>query len=254
VALPDLIAAYLERAVPADVRGARAVHITQGGEMLKRPGGRPMRFTAVEDFAVDRVAFAWEARFAIAPLLALKVHDGYAAGAGALRVSALGFPVMQQAGATVDLGEAYRYLAELPWVPQAMSANHELSWRQVDARTVAVSTEIRTERLTVQLRFDPTGDIRAVETAARPGQVDGHEVNAGWGGRFSDYAWLGGIRVPTRGEVYWDLTDGRFVYWRGKVTTVELRSEPLRSMRRGGVGIRIAAPRFPAEAAEKRRR
>ena len=107
VALPDLIAAYLERAVPADARDARCVRITQVGEMLKRSGGRPMRFTAVEDFAADRVAFAWEARFAIAPLVTLKVHDGYIAGAGALRVSALGFPVMRQAGATVDVGGAW---------------------------------------------------------------------------------------------------------------------------------------------------
>ena len=89
----------------------------------------------------------------------------------------------------------------------------------------------------MQFHFDSTGDITAVDTAARPGQVDGREVNAGWGGRFSDYAWVGGIRIPTRGEVYWDLPDGRFVYWRGQVTAVELRSELLRPSRRSIVGI-----------------
>jgi hypothetical protein len=34
-----------------------------------------------------------------------------------------------------------------------------------------------------------------------------------WGGRFSDYRELGGIRVPTRAEVRWELPEGPFTYW-----------------------------------------
>jgi hypothetical protein len=30
------------------------------------------------------------------------------------------------------------------------------------------------------------------------------------------------VRVPAGGEAWWDLPEGRFVYWRGRVTGVEL--------------------------------
>jgi hypothetical protein len=35
-----------------------------------------------------------------------------------------------------------------------------------------------------------------------------------WGGEFGDYRALGGMRIPTRATVYWELDQGRFVYWR----------------------------------------
>ena len=42
-----------------------------------------------------------------------------------------------------------------------------------------------------------------------------------WAGSFSDYAELGGIRLPTKAEVRWELEDGPFTYWRGEITAVE---------------------------------
>jgi hypothetical protein len=39
-------------------------------------------------------------------------------------------------------------------------------------------------------------------------------------------ATFGGVRVPARGEAGWDLPEGRFVYWRGRVIGVELLDRP----------------------------
>lgn len=44
-----------------------------------------------------------------------------------------------------------------------------------------------------------------------------------WGGEFRDYAEFDGVRVPTRGDVFWEEPDGRFTYWRGKIESYELR-------------------------------
>lgn len=43
-----------------------------------------------------------------------------------------------------------------------------------------------------------------------------------WAGTYGDYAIVGGVRVPTRGEVRWELPDGPFVYWRGTIASLEL--------------------------------
>jgi hypothetical protein len=189
--------------------------------MFRRPGARAMRFTATERFAVERVAFSWKARFPIAPLVSVKVLDGHAHGSGMLRVRALGFPVQTRSGRDIDAGEACRYLAELPWVPHAMAANHELEWREVDERSVEVIAEVSGERPTVRLEFDDTGDIVRCSADARPRDVDGGSWPTRWGGDLRDYRTLGAIRMPTRAEVYWDLPERRFVYWRGQVTRAD---------------------------------
>jgi hypothetical protein len=43
-----------------------------------------------------------------------------------------------------------------------------------------------------------------------------------WGGDFGDYRDFGGVRAPSFGQAWWDLAEGRFVYWRGAVTALEL--------------------------------
>jgi len=224
--LPAVIERYVDRAVSLDGPLPRQVLIVQTGEMFRRPNARTMRFTATERFAVDRVAFSWEARFRIAPLLSLNVRDGYAHGRGMLNVRALGFSLQTQSGPNIDVGEAYRYLAELPWMPYAIAVNRELEWRQVDDLTVDVATRVRDERATVRIEFDEEGDIVRVFADARPRESDGRSVATRWGGELSQYRTLGGMRMPAYGEVYWDLAEGRFVYWRGQITAAQALAEP----------------------------
>jgi hypothetical protein len=202
------------------------VLITQNGEMLSKPGAKTMPFVAVERFAVDEVAFAWDARLAVAPLVSLKVVDRFSRGRGTLRLRALRLPLQTQSGSDVDLGEAYRYLAELPWVPHAMGANLELAWRDVDEHRVQVSTAVGDGRATVRIEFNAAGDIVRCTADARPGTLAGRSVKMAWGGELSDYDVVGGVRMPTRGEVYWDLPDGRFVYWRAEITSAQALREP----------------------------
>jgi hypothetical protein len=37
---------------------------------------------------------------------------------------------------------------------------------------------------------------------------------------------LSGMRMPTRGEVYWQLPEGRFVYWRSELTSAQALEAP----------------------------
>ena len=180
--------------------------------MWTKPGARPLRFRATEDFAVDRVAFSWQARF----LLALAVVDELDRGAGRLRISLVGTPLRTQAGPEITAGQAMRYLAELAWAPHAVAANPELEWREVDGRCVEVACAVAA----VRWHFDGAGDLVRV-TGRRPFPVGKTFVPRPWGGEFGEYASFAGTRVPTRGEAWWELPEGRFVYWRGRVTAFE---------------------------------
>lgn len=227
--LPGLVRQYLERVLPPCGSVPTRVRVTQAGEMRQKPGGRPLRFTAVEEFAVEEVAFSWRARFPVVGPLAITVIDDYGAGEGKLEARVLGFPIQRQRGRETVIGEALRYLAELPWAPHAMAHNRELEWRELDDASVEVATYVGGERLVVKIEFDGTGDIVRTSSEMRLFKVEKAWVPRPWAGDFSEYAVVGDIRTPTRAEVYWDLDEGRFVYWRGGVTSVELLDEPFES-------------------------
>ena len=90
---------------------------------------------------------------------------------------------------------------------------------------------MRGERLVVRFDFDAGGDIRRASTGSRAMRRGGAWVTTGWGGEFHDYESLGGLRVPTRAEAYWDLPEGRFVYWTGTMLSVTALQEPFGSAR-----------------------
>lgn len=213
--LPSLLRRHLERSVWSDEPMPARVRIDQIGDMWRAPGGRPMHFTAVEEFAVSEIAFSWQASFPLAAGLTLRIQDGYADDEGWMRGRVCGVPFMHQAGPEIAVGAAMRYLAELPWVPFALAANDHIQWREVDARTVEAACQTDGGRATVMIEFDAHGDIVHVYSPSRPRHGD---VPRPWRGFFGDYGELGGIRVPRLAEVRWELPDGPFTYWRAIVT------------------------------------
>lgn len=218
---PELIAAYVHRAIGGEATPPAAVRIRQRGEMWLKPGAAPRRFTAVQEIAVREVGFAWRATFPFAPLVALRVLDRFRAGEGSLRGRIFGIPVIRQSGRETSIGEALRYLAELPWAPFAMTENPQLEWRQLDDETVEVATRVQGARPAVELLFDRSGDVTGARCEARPFPRGRGYVPMPWAGSFTDHAVLGGVRVPTRGEVRWELPDGPWTYWRGEITQLD---------------------------------
>jgi hypothetical protein len=186
--------------------------------------GRWLPFRATQDLSAQRVEFAWRARFRLAPLVSLRVVDWYRGGEGGLEGRVWGLVrVLRARGPETARAEAARYLSELAWVPHAMVANEELEWRELDDTTVEVATRVGSCRAAVRLHFDADGDIAGVSAEARPRLEGGRTVERPFCGGFGEYRELGSVRVPTTAEVAWELPDGSFPYFRGRVTSLELR-------------------------------
>lgn len=97
-----------------------------------------------------------------------------------------------------------------------------LEWRDVDARTREVATTVGHARATVRMDLDEHGDVASVSTPARPALERGQTVERGWGGAFSAYGTVGGVRIPTEGEAWWEHPEGRRPYWRGRITALNV--------------------------------
>ena len=110
------------------------------------------------------------------------VTDAYADGAGQLSVRLLGYPIVRRTGPAITVGEALRYLAELPLVPDAMDSNRQLRWRDLGAAAVEVSTVVHGRRLAVMFDFDESGDPVRASTGARPHDRKGGFDLVPWAG------------------------------------------------------------------------
>jgi hypothetical protein len=218
--LPSQVAGHLNQVLPDGATTPSRVRLTQRGEMLQKPGGRRLEFSAVEELEVGKVEFEWRATFGPNPLVRVRVLDRYRAGEGLLIARVWGvIPATRSSGADTDRAEAMRYLAELPWVPQAIGANPELSWRDLEDGSVEVSTLVGGRAASVRLTLDEAGLIRSA-SGIRPRLAGRTSVDTPFLGTFGDYVEIGGVRVPGSAELSWDLPEGPFTYWRGELTSL----------------------------------
>ena len=190
----------------------------QEGEMRFAPGRPWLPFRAEQSFPGAGIDFRWQARVRMAPLLRAGVLDCFEGGRGALTARLLGvIPVARSSGPATDKGEAMRGLAELPWRPFVFREMPGLSWTALDLdRLRATYADGQTEA-EVEFWVDPEGRVLRGRASDRPRIMGDNVVEIPWSGIFSDYALFDGIRVPTVAEVSWELPEGPFTYWRGRI-------------------------------------
>jgi hypothetical protein len=211
---PEVLA--LAKRVGARVDGAPGFAVfEQSGQMWRAPGGKPMEFTARQTVRVTEPGFLWRA--AMGPLRWMVVADYLVGRTGGLEVRLLGVlsVVRMVGGADAYRGEALRYLAELPWNPDAILRNRSLDWTVVTSNTISVATGVGTERGEVTFELDGNGLVVRASAASRLYVEKGRATSRPWHGRFWDYHPIAGRRMPRQGEVAWVLDAGDFVYWRG---------------------------------------
>jgi len=214
--LPPLLENYCARTVLPVGAGMRWFRIEQTGEMRMKPGGEWKPFTATQIYAVSEPSFVWRASFK-----AFEVVDSIVNGTGCLEARVLGvLPVVKTSGAEATRAQLLRYLAEIVWVPRAIASNRFVSWRQLSDTEVIAKLEHSGAHVELRFRFDEHGDIERVE-GMRARAVHGGLVRSPWIGEFSGYEPVGGVRIPSHGEVRWELDSGPFTYWRATVTSLE---------------------------------
>ncbi|MEZ5777904.1 MAG: DUF6544 family protein [Paracoccaceae bacterium] len=224
-ALPPLVAEYARRAGADPRRSLRVATFNQDSEIRLKRGGKFRPTVAWQAVSLGRVGFVWDARQDIGPFPYLRVVDAYTSLAGYLEARLFGsFPMARVSGPEISLGEAYRYLAELPWMPDAILGNPDLEWR-VTARNIAevrLTTPDGVAR--VSFRFDAGGDIVEMEAAARPVQdTKGGTTHLDWRGRFGEYKQIGPRRLPSYGEVGYVYPDGSYeAYFRGHIRDYQI--------------------------------
>jgi hypothetical protein len=180
-------------------------------------------FTSEQNVVTKSPGFVWDGRIALAPGLAVNVHDAFISGEGILHPAILGFYSLADMRGTGEMarGELMRFFAEAAWYPTALLPSQGVIWEPVDGQSARATLRNGDIELQMIFRFSPSdGLIEAVEAEARGRTVGGEIVMTPWQGRFWNYAERDGMQIPLEGEVSWLLPEGPKPYWRGLIKSL----------------------------------
>ena len=218
--LPEPVARHLRQVLPAGTPIIRAADVVHAGRFnMSQTGEQWKPFTSRQRVVTRRPGFVWDGRVAMAPGLAVHVHDAYVDGEGILEPAILGLftLVNLRDRGEVARGELMRYMAEAAWYPTALLPSQGMRWESIDDRNARATLIDGEVRLTMTFRFGADGLIESIRAEDRGRTVRNSIVPTPWEGRMFDYQRRDGVLVPIQGEVAWLTPEGRRPYWRGAI-------------------------------------
>ena len=229
--IPQVIRDFARRAGVPATNAPLSASFHQLSEMRMNPEDAWIKLRAEEVMSAQKLGFVWYAEQKRSIFVMMRVVDALVDGSGTLNVRLLGsLPLVDLGGPGTDKAELMRYLAELPWVPDALLHNPNLRWREIEPDLIEVEAGAGDALAKIRFRLDGAGDIVEMEADARARSEGSEVVQRPWRASYRDYKTIEGAfagetgyrRIPTRAEVGWILDDGYFAYWRGQIATYGL--------------------------------
>jgi hypothetical protein len=181
-------------------------------------------FTATQRVITQRPGFDWDGRIQMIPGLSVRVHDAYVLGEGILQAKLSGLATLADVRGTPEVaeGELMRFLAEAAWYPTALLPSQGVRWEAIDdtsakatltdgATTVSLAFYFDADDLITMIRAEQRYRTENRTLAARPWQV-----------KVWAYEVRDGLRIPLEGEVAWELPNGLFPHWRGRLSAISV--------------------------------
>jgi hypothetical protein len=219
--LPEPVVRYFTFALTPWQPFFRGARIEQRGEFAMRPG-RWNAMRAEQHVSVLPPGFVWNASIRVAPGLTVRVRDGYLAGEAAMRASVAGlFPIVNQHNSPgLAEGALLRYLAEATAVPTALLPDAGVRWTVIDGDSARATLTDAGLTVWMDAHFGGRGEITHI-VAQRYRDVHGVGVPTPFVGRVGDYQRVHGMMVPMTSEATWQLPEGPFTFFRGRMALVE---------------------------------
>lgn len=222
--LPEPVRRYFERVLPAHGLLPAVTRIRQRGTLRSSCSSvRWLGFTADQVIAARTTEFQWLARVGLGAGLYIDVCDRFVANEAGSEVRLLSLFVLGADRGRRELTEAslQRFLAEAVWSPAALLPAAGISWQAIDERSALATLACGATRVSLQFRFNAEGEATHVYTPARWMRERGRYRAVAWEGRYFDYAWRDGVRVPLRAEVGWYVDETWCPVWRGHIELIE---------------------------------
>ena len=216
--LPVEVTEYARRAGAEPGTGLRVMSLVVDGE--ERAGGTLRPFEGWQVMALGRGGYFSEVSRAFGSWPRDRMIEALIAGEGLRDGRRLVSLILDRAGGPdMTLAAAYRYLADLPWAPDAMIGNPALTWSTKAEGAVLVSLPTPAGEARAGFVLDEAGDIRSMSAADVP---DGRGGRADWRASYDDYDSVGPRRLPRSVEITASGPAGTVVLRRARLREVHL--------------------------------
>ncbi len=219
--LPEIVQKWLDKSGAAARPDVRTLRLEQQGKMRTTPGGKWMKFTAVQHYSVNIPAFVWQVKVQAFPGLQLTGRDKLRNGRGEMLIKALSlFPVAHEKGnEKVDTGSMLRYLGEICWFPIAARAPY-LKWKEEGNNSAVAQFSWNGKEVNGSFNFSPEGDLRSFEALRYYGSGKDSQSEK-WHIDILENAIFDGVMVPSKCRVTWKLPEGDFEWLNLEITSLK---------------------------------
>lgn len=201
----------------AAARGLQSVRVIEKGEFRTTEKARWMSFTAEQTIQARFSGFRWEARTS-----GVVITDAYEDGHGVAMSRLAGLLTLKKAsrGPELDRGEVQRYLSSLMLCPAALVNHDSLEWLAVSESALRVRDLADPTGATLDFEIGPDGEPGSCHTI-RPRLVGKNAVDTKWVAKGSDFHLWNGMRMAHRIDVWWQIPNAPFCYYRSEVLRCE---------------------------------
>ncbi len=218
--LPAPVQKWLENSQVVGQERASTIRLKQSGIMRTEPEKSWMPFKAEQYFVTEEPGFIWNAKINAAPMFHIAGRDKYDDGHGNMLIKILSLITIGDAtGKEMDQGTMVRYLAEMMWYPTT-ALNDYIKWEEIDERSARANMSYRGVTASATFEFDENGDVSSF-SSQRYGEFGGQYSLETWSGSVGEIKLMDGIRIPTKGEVTWELEAGDFTWLEWEITEIE---------------------------------
>ena len=127
-------------------------------------------------------------------------------------------PVVDAVGPKIDQGTMLRFLGELIWFPSAALSPY-LTWKALDANRARATMTYQGRTVSGVFEFNAEGDFVSFRCDRYYGGEESSKLEK-WYIPATAWGAPGGVRIPTTGDVIWELEAGDFKYYRWEIAKV----------------------------------
>ncbi|WP_067841850.1 DUF6544 family protein [Amphibacillus sediminis] len=218
--LPNNVQSWLRYAGVVNSKNVTTVRLKQSAQMRLAEDKPWMEVEAEQYFTTQTPAFIWKANVKAAPLFNILARDKYIDGKGNMLIKPLAlFTVADAKGKEIDQGTLVRYLAEIAWFPTAALSSY-IVWEELNDQQAKATLTYQGIEASGIFTFNNDGEVIMFE-ADRYGEFDGEFRLERWLVHIENYQTFQDFKVPTKGQITWDLDSGEYNWFNFEIQAVE---------------------------------
>lgn len=220
--LPEPVQRYFKYAIRDGQEYIKFVRLKQIGEFRMKENQPWMPIKAEQYFTTEDPAFIWWVKLTMAPFIWIEGRDMYYQGRGNILIKILStITVADATGSEMDISSLIRFLSEAPWFPTALLPSDYIEWKEIDSNSAQAVIKDNGYTALAIFTFNEQGEITKLVSNDRYRELDGKYFKEKWTAYYRNYQEVKGMKIPTEGEVEWNLSDRDLQYAKLKITDIQ---------------------------------